>query len=422
MKILTTGSRFLAGLLTLLVILVNLRLYSAAPSQAYGLEKLGPDILPQLQFIGRKLHQGAGEEMQGLFPEGYFFSHTLYGLSWVEVGLRSAPETDLHNQAIQEAYWALEQIESPKGKAPFPFEQKPAYGIFYAGWSNWLRGGVLMLQTPEKRPKSEVEQFQKECKDIAEAFEQSDLPFLAAYPSQTWPVDSVVAIAALRLHDKLYPARFTSTIERWKSEVHQYADASTGLLPHRVNYRTGEALEGPRGSSQSLIMRFLLEIDPIWLQTQYASFRQQFIRPVFGIYGTHEYPPGVFSLGDVDSGPLIGGVSLSATVVSLATAQVYADNNLADAYLQSGEAMGFPWQTGAEKSYAFGLLPVGDAFLVWAKTSSPWVAEKQATALPPLVPWHWRLPVQLASAVFIIILWLADLRKFSRRFGRQQRK
>ena len=421
MKLLAVGYRFLAGLVTLMVLLVNLRLYSAAPSQAYGPEKLGPDVLPQLEFIGKKLHQGTGEEMQGLFPEGYFFTHTLYGLSWVEVGLRSAPGTDLHNQAIQETSWALEQIESPKGKAPFPPEQKPAYGIFYTGWSNWLRGGALMLQSPEKRPKDEVERFQNECQEMAEAFEQSPLPFLTSYTSQTWPVDSVVAIAALRLHDKLYPARFTNTIERWKSAARQSAETSTGLLPHRVDYRTGEMLEGARASSQSLIVRFLIEIDPTWAQTQYTSFRQQFIRPVFGIYGTHEYPPGIFSLGDVDSGPLIGGVSLSATVVSLAAAQVYGDSNLANAYLQSGEALGFPWQIGAEKSYAFGLLPVGDAFLVWAKTSSPWVAEKQTTEWPPLVPWYWRLPAHLVSIVFMLIVWLVDLRKLSSRFGRQQK-
>jgi hypothetical protein len=39
------------------------------------------------------------------------------------------------------------------------------------------------------------------------------------------------------------------------------------------------------------------------------------------------------------------------------------------------------------------------------------MAEKQSTALPPLVAWHWRLPVQLASAIFTVILWLVDLRK-----------
>jgi hypothetical protein len=185
MKLLAIGYRLLAGLVTLLALLVNLRLYSTAPSQAYGPKKLGPDVLPQLEFIGRKLHQGTGEEMQGMFPEGYFFSHALYGLSWVELGLRSAPGTDLHTRVVQETTWALEQIESPKGKAPFPFEQKPANGIFYAGWSNWLRGGTLMLQAPEKRPKDEVERFQKECQEMAEAFEQSQLPFLTSYTSQT---------------------------------------------------------------------------------------------------------------------------------------------------------------------------------------------------------------------------------------------
>lgn len=411
MKILTFGYRLLAVLFTFLILLINARLYSAAPSQTYS-EGLGPDVLPQLQFIGRQLHQGSGEEMQGLFPEGYFFSHTLYGLTWVEVGLRSTPGTDLHSQAIREASWALEQIESQIGKAPFPREQKPAYGIFYAGWSNWLRGGVLMLQAPEERSQNEAQQFQKECQEIAEAFEQSKTPFLAAYPGQAWPVDSVVAVAALRLHDKLYPLQFTKTIESWKNTAKQFADPGTGLLPHRVDYLTGEMLEGPRSSSQSLIARFLVEIDPDWAQIQYASFRQQFIRPIFGIYGTREYPPGIFSLGDVDSGPLIGGVSLSATVVTLAAAQVHGDSNLADAYIQSGEAIGFPWQIGTEKSYAFGLMPIGDAFLVWAKTSSLWVAEKPSINPQPLVPWYWRLPIQLTSLVLVVALWYSDISKF----------
>ncbi|MFC7642925.1 hypothetical protein ACFQX6_19945 [Streptosporangium lutulentum] len=42
----------------------------------------------QLAFLRSALDGGAGDEAQRLFPEGYFFLHVLYGLSWVELGMR----------------------------------------------------------------------------------------------------------------------------------------------------------------------------------------------------------------------------------------------------------------------------------------------------------------------------------------------
>jgi hypothetical protein len=394
-----------AGLATAVLLLLNVRLYPPA-SATYGPEKLGLDVIPQLYFIGARLRAGAGERMQGLFPEGFFFAHVLYGMSWVEVGLRTPPDTSLHAQAIQEANWALDRLDSAPGRAPFSPTLDPTYGVFYAGWSNWLRGGMLMLYPAGDRPPEVVDRFQKDCRALAQAFDRSHTPFLPAYPGQAWPVDSVVAVAALRLHDALFEPRFTAVIERWVQMAQERLDPDTGLLSHRADPETGQPLDSARGTSQSLIVRFLLEIDPTWGRAQYTLFRQQFVAPFLGAPGVREYPAGVTGYGDVDSGPLVMGFSASATVVTIGAAQVHGDRQIADALIQASEAVGLPVRWRNTKRYACGLLPIGDAFLVWAKTSSPWVTTWSAAEVPSIVHRRWRWLLHGATLLIIGVLWL----------------
>ena len=138
------------------------------------------------------------------------------------------------------------------------------------------------------------------------------------------PVDSTVAIAALRLHDSLLPARFDGTVARWLDGVRQRLDPATGLLPHRVDPVTGAPAEVARGTSQSVIHRFLPEIDPAFAREQYLRFRDSFVvSPLRLGPAVREYPLGTDGAGDVDSGPLLLGVSLSATVVTLGAAGVF---------------------------------------------------------------------------------------------------
>jgi hypothetical protein len=403
--------RLIALLLALFLLLLNLRLYSPG-SADYGPEKLGPDVLPQLRFIKSTLESGAGNAMQGVFPEGYFFSHVFYGLSWVEVGMR-VPVTDpLRAEAIDEARWALDQLDSPAGRAPFSPDLKPTYGIFYAGWLNWLRGGILLIQPPEARNSDIARAFQTDCENIARAFDGSNTPFLTSYPSQAWPVDSVVGIAALRLHDQLFPAKYTATINNWLEKTKARLDPETGLIPHRVDPVDGYPLEGARGTSQSIIARFLIEIDPEWGRSQYALFRKQFVAPFLGVPGVREYPAGKLGLGDVDSGPLVFGFSASATVVETGAAQVQGDVEVADALFHATEAVGFPISTFEDKRYLLGALPIGDTFVVWSKTARPWITTPwQTMELPSIVHRWWRLPFHAVSVLIIAVLWAGRVAK-----------
>jgi hypothetical protein len=399
------GHRLGAAAITLLLLALNLRLYGPG-SEAYGPERLGPDVVPQLRFISESLRAGSGEQMQNAFPEGFFFTHVLYGLAWVEVGLREPNRTPLHNEALREAGWALDKLNSSAGRASFSAAMNPAYGVFYKGWTGWLRGGVLMIQPAESRPAGEVARFEADCLALADAFNRGATPYLSAYPGQAWPVDSVVAMAFLRLHDKLFPPRFGATVERWLRLVRERLDPATGLIPHRVDPVTGKPIEGARGSSQSLIARFLIEVDPAWGRAQYALFRQQFVAPFLGVPGVREYPAGEMGFGDVDSGPLVFGFSASATVAAIAAAQVQNDREVSSAIISASEAAGLPIEWRGRKLYALGLLPVGDAFLVWTKTSRLWIATGSDADLPAMVARWWRWPLHTAAFLIFLIVWL----------------
>ena len=373
-------------------------------SATAGLTGEPPGVRRQLAYLRTALDSGAGTDAQGLFPEGYFFLHALYGLTWVELGRRKPSGT-----ALREARWALAQLDSPAGRAPFSAELTPSYGVFYRGWTNWLRGGILSLQPAGQRDPTEVSRFETDSAALGAAFDASASPYLQAYPGQAWPVDSTVAVASLRLHDALLPARYGDTVTRWLAGVRQRLDPRTGLLPHRVDLVTGNPVDGSRASSQSVIQRFLVDVDPTFAREQYLRFQDQFTVWPLGLGpAVREYPRGVDGPADVDSGPLPLGVSLSATVVTLGAAQVEGDAALAGALANYGELAGVPIDTPWTKRYAFGAVPVGDAFLAWSKSAQPWVSGEPGPPPVTVSAW-WRVPLLSLLLVLGVLPWLPAL-------------
>ncbi|MFC4117672.1 hypothetical protein [Nonomuraea zeae] len=384
-----------------------------APATAASSADEPPGVRRQLAFLRAELDSGAGEQAQALFPEGYFFLHVLYGLTWVELGMRD--QAGEREAALREARWALGRLESPAGRAPFSPDLTPSYGVFYRGWCNWLRGGVLSLQPAGRRDPAELRRFESDSAELGETFDDSGSPYLAAYPGQAWPVDSTVAMASLRLHDRLATTpRYSRTTARWLQSVRARLDPRTGLMPHRVEPGTGEPAEVARGSSQSMIQRFLPDIDPAFAAEQYTRFRDRYVVTPLGLGpAVREYPEGMDGPGDVDSGPLPLGVSLSATAVTLGAAQAHGDTPLASALANYGELAGLPLDTPWTKRYAFGLLPIGDAFLAWSKTARPWVASPPAPPGASVAPW-WRVPLLALLALAGTAPWLPALRRRGR--------
>ena len=110
------------------LLILNLRLYFPRPAAAQAVPR---EAYAELRYLKHALENGAGEEMQRLFPEGDFFTHVLYGLSWVNVGLQ-LPEGDVNRaMALSEARWAWAELGEQSAIAPFYSGQSLQPEIWY---------------------------------------------------------------------------------------------------------------------------------------------------------------------------------------------------------------------------------------------------------------------------------------------------
>ncbi|EIV92732.1 hypothetical protein [Frankia sp. QA3] len=179
----------------------------------------------------------------------------------------------------------------------------------------------------------------------------------------------MVAVAALRRADLATGADHSALIARWVDRARARADPGTGLLPHETDPVTGRRVSGARGSSQSLIQRFWPLLDPAGAPTSYRRFRSVFVTRRFGVVGVREYPAGVAGGGDVDSGPLLAGLSMSATAVAIGAARSNGDVAVAVSLTHEADVFGVPVRWWGTRRHLLGAVPIADAFLAWARAT-----------------------------------------------------
>lgn len=380
--------------------------------------EIAEDAFAQLASIGRRLRQGQGASMQRIFPEGWFFSHALYGMAWVNVGLQSKDES-VRAQAANEARWVLQMMERPEGIGPFQAATQVQHGIFYLGWKNRLLGGLLALRPESAATFDETEAFRQQSRQLAAAFRAQPTRHLDAYPGHAWPCDNVMALASLKLHDSLFEPRYTDVIESWLKFTREHLDPQTQLIVHKIDAADGRMLIPARASTQVYILTLLPELDPDFAREQYAMFRKQFVQDWLGYLPVREYPQGISGSGDVDTGPLILGISPSASVVSIAAARANGDVELAERNIILSETIGVPWSSGNEKCFGLGAIVVADAFLVWGKTLTPWTPTPEAS-FPASTPVWWRWRIHVVSLLIASALVWGIWRLVPKRTGRPE--
>ena len=384
------------------IVYLNIALYYKPSFTQVERSTINTDFLHQLQFLEKEMHNGAADEMQNTYPEGFVFMHSLYGLSWAELAGRLHKEDTLRKTAIEEINYSILEISSPKGTAVFPNELPLPYGAFYNGWLNYLRGKYLALQNDDERDGGIAADFKAGCKRIAAALDSSDTPYLESYYGMAWPADNMLCIASLALHDKIFKREYKERIDAWIEKAEKRTDA-LGLIPHSCFALTGKVREPARGSSQSLMLNFLIEIDPAYAQKKFAIYKEHFIDHRFGLPGIREYPEGQGGNGDIDSGPVIFDIGGAASIVGQRTMQRYDEAITYIALRNSIEAFGMGDDEDEGKQYLFGALPVADAFIAWSNSVEASKEIVEATS--------WLGKFHLYSALVLlvtscIILWI----------------
>ena len=366
-------------------------------------QEINQDLLNQLRFLKQEIHGEAGDKMQEIYPEGFFFMHMLYGLTWCELAKSLKPGTLWYREANLETAWAFSQVNSQKGRSIFDPSLDLPYGAFYLGWSTYQFGKMIEFHPAGKRSEEDLRVFEFFCDRIAEHVLKSENPYPESYSGQAWPSDITVGMAALALHDSFLEKKYGDAIASWISKVKTHLDSS-GMIPHRVDPVSGETLEEARGSSQSLILNFLFEIDPVFARQQFSLYKKHFLDTRFGLPGIREYRHGSTGFGDVDSGPVILGIGGSASVVGLRTMALFGEYEIAEGLRNSIEAFGMGYSRGHKKKYLFGAIPVADAFIAWANSTE--IDEKHVIKTNG----NWQYKFHLWSILFIAPVVLLFLR------------
>ncbi|MBI3232894.1 MAG: hypothetical protein HYZ42_02445, partial [Bacteroidetes bacterium] len=213
---------------TIFILWINVALYTNTSDTVHSKQ----DIKLQLNFLNEELkNNNLGNRMQELFPEGFIFTNALFGLSWCELGLADTSK-QLKAQALKEALYAYEQINTNEAKSIFNTNLKPENGIYCVGWNNYLLSKILMLDTNFENSRIYKKIYINQCEEIMDALQHANTPYLESYAGQSWPADMCVAVASVSNYDKVFKPKYQHVISDWVTKVKSRLDPKTLLIPH----------------------------------------------------------------------------------------------------------------------------------------------------------------------------------------------
>lgn len=209
---------------------------------------------------------------------------------------------------------------------------------------------------------------------IARRMAASPSAHLATYPGRIFTADNSVGVAALAIYDELTGASHANEIARWVEHSQNHLlDPQNGIIVFAVSPE-GAPLGRGRGSAAGYNSFYLPFIDEALAAEQFERLREHLLVDLpFGAIGIREYSRGIDTGGDVDTGPLLFGVSPSATGFAIAGARHHQDAALEAGLLRTAEIAGFTAPCRRGRCYLLAPL-VGDAIVTAMRTATPWPA------------------------------------------------
>lgn len=345
--------------------------------------KISVDTRMQLRWIERSITDFDAEFAQKHFPEGELFTYEFYGLALENVAETTRDPEDIAT-AAREVRAMLPKIDALLTHAPFNRMAKwPVRGgiCWFAG-QNLLRARLLALVS-DADP-AEVKRFQDDSAILARGFAGSMSGVLEAYPGMSWPVDSLFGYRSLQIHDKLYGTKYFDTFARFKQTMLRSQDHATGLMPS-YTYLDGRPRDVPRGCALSWSLAVLPDLDPEYAAAQWAAYKRGFARCTGGLCLFREYPAGLARGPDSDSGPLVGGLGMSASAFALAGARASGDMDMAESLRRVGELLGMPALSWWGKRYLGGKIALFDVLSVWTRTVPAHATASGSVAWTPVL-------------------------------------
>jgi len=193
-----------------------------------------------------------------------------------------------------------------------------------------------------------------------------------SYPDECWMFCNAAAVAALVLSEAAGGAPQREFAVRWLETVRgALTHDETGLLVSSFGW-SGDARDGPEGSSIFMVAHCLQLVDPDFARDQYERARDQLGRTLLGFGWAREWPDSWRGRWDIDSGPIVPLLDASAAASGLALlgAGAFGDDRYLDALVGSLDLAAFPVREEGRLRYAASN-QVGDAVALYALVCGP---------------------------------------------------
>ena len=161
---------------------------------------------------------------------------------------------------------------------------------------------------------------------------------IRSYPSisEKWPADHAAILYSLWIYDHNFGTNISEKpIKEWLEFMRIHGtDEKTGLHIAEItgNYKNGFY---PRGSALAWSIGYMSAFAPQEATRLWEKYKEHFsAMPNTSLQGFREWPRGVSLPADADSGPIISGTGVSATVFSIRASKGVGDN-VTYAYLSS---------------------------------------------------------------------------------------
>jgi hypothetical protein len=264
-----------------------------------------------------------------------------------------------------------------------PFVMQPPRSLFL--------DGEMALMLAARRLVAEKEEYREPLRrrvaEMVRRMESGPVLCAESYPDECWMFCNTAALAAVRMSDRLDGSDHSAFFRRWlQTAKEKLVDPGTGLLVSSFTL-DGRPNDGPEGSSIWMTAHCLQLIDEDFAVDQYRRARKELGRELLGFGYAREWPVSWVGPEDVDSGPVVPvlGVSAGSSGLAFLGARAFDDRAYFRGLQTSLDFAAFPTLREGCLRYCAGN-QVGDAVLLYAAEFGPlWdeVRKRPAEASKP---------------------------------------
>lgn len=381
-----SSHRILLGLACLLVAaavwmpLVHL-VFKPGPERLRSARGISPDARQLAQrhldlWLSGTAGQADIDRMRVNNPEWDFMGRTYLVLALANMCLHEPAREPEYLQVIDRIIADTQAMVERQGILYFlmdyaraaDFRQQPVRSIFV--------DGEIALMLGARRLVSESRPHREQMRELVEltAARMAAGPALSceSYPDECWTFCNTVALAAIRIHDVLDGTDHAVLLNGWVETARaRLLDQQTGLLCSSYTY-DGSVCDGPEGSTIWMAAHCLDLVDPAFASDQYQRARKHLRRASLGFGWAGEWPRSWQGPQDIDSGPIIPLIDVSAGSSGLAFvgAAAFGDHRYYQELATTLRFAAFPVSRHGRMRFCASN-QVGDAVLLYSTVLGP---------------------------------------------------